>query len=84
MDERLDDLSQELGTSRSQLLHVDDTDLAPRLLLALDDTWADAAHIKEILAQALDAAIASLDAMNNWLASQPPFGDCPQMVVESF
>ena len=69
MDERLDNLSRELGTGRDQLLHVDDADLAPRLLLALDDTWADAARIKETLAQGLEAAEASLDAMDEWLAT---------------
>lgn len=69
MDERLDNLSQELGTSRGQLLHVDDVDLGPRLLLAMDDTWADAARIKETLAQGLEAAEASLDAMDEWLAT---------------
>ena len=70
MDERLDNLSQELGTGRGQLLHVDDVDLAPRLLLALDDTCADAARIKETLAHGLEAAAASLDAMDEWLASE--------------
>lgn len=68
MDERLDNLSQELGTDPRQLLHVDDNDLAARLLLALDDTWENAPAVRDTLAQGFAAATQSLDVMGEWLS----------------
>ena len=69
MDERLDNLAQELATNPGQLLHVDDAELGPRLLLAIGDTWADAVQVKETLAHGLEAATAALDAMDERLAA---------------
>lgn len=68
MDERLDNLAQELGTDARQLLHVDDADLGSRLLLALDDTWEAAPAVRATLARGLEASQATLDAMGEQLA----------------
>ena len=50
MDERLDNLAEELSTPLDLLLHVDDRDLAPRILLALDFAHAHRAAIADHLA----------------------------------
>ena len=49
------------------LLGVDDPDLAPRLLLALDYACENAAAIREQLAASLQRVKARLDDMGKWL-----------------
>ena len=49
---------------------VDDSNLAPRLQLALDDTYDDAVAIRRPLVRRRDAAKASFDEMGVWLASR--------------
>lgn len=50
------------------LLGVDDPDLAPRLLLALDYACENASALRERLAASLQRVKARLDDMGGWLA----------------
>ena len=70
MDERLDNLSQELGTPSDLLLHVDDADLGPRILVALDYAQDNRARIQAQLATSREALQQKFDAMGAWLKSQ--------------
>lgn len=69
MDERLDNLAEELGTDPVLLLHVDDADLDARLLLALDHAWDHTDAIRSQLAASHERCLAMLDTMGTWLAS---------------
>lgn len=69
MDERLDNLADELGTSSQQLLHVDDADLDARLLLALDYAWDNREAIRSELALSRETALATLADMGEWLVA---------------
>jgi len=69
MDERLDNLAEELGTDARQLLHVNDADLGPRLL-ALDYAWDNAPAIRQQLEKSLAECISTLDAMGEQLAGR--------------
>jgi polysaccharide pyruvyl transferase WcaK-like protein len=70
MDERLDNLARELRTDARQLLHVEDADLAPRLLLAMDFAWEQAPAIRDVLAASLARSRDTLDAMGAWLVDE--------------
>lgn len=70
MDERLVNLSDELGTSKEMLLHVDDPDLAPRLLLALDYAQDNADEVRGQLSVAYQDVCDRLDQMGLWLSAQ--------------
>ena len=70
MDERLTNLSEELGLDKSLLLSVDDEDLAPRLLVALDRAWDEADAIRAQIAEGAQTALARLDGMGTWLRDQ--------------
>ena len=70
MDERLTNLSDELGLDKSLLLSVDDEDLAPRLLVALDSAWDEADAVRARIAEGVQTALRRLDAMGAWLCDQ--------------
>ncbi|MDO4399774.1 MAG: polysaccharide pyruvyl transferase family protein [Coriobacteriia bacterium] len=72
MDERLDNLAAELGLGDDYLLHVGDAHLAERVLLALDDAHDASPAIRAQLQAGLDASLARLDAMGDWLETQLP------------
>jgi len=69
MDERLDNLAEELGTDARQLLHVNDADLGPRLL-ALDYAWDNAPAIRQQLEKSLAECISTLDAKGEQLVGR--------------
>ncbi|MBQ9068277.1 MAG: hypothetical protein IJ131_04325 [Eggerthellaceae bacterium] len=69
MDERLDNLVAELGTPKDMLLHVDDSDLAEKLLLGLDFALANQAAIQPQLERARNAAVQTTTQMANWFRS---------------
>ena len=66
MDERLDNLASELRTGSDLLLHVDDPDLAPRLLLALDYAHENREMLSGMLSEAVESAVTMLRAMESW------------------
>lgn len=70
MDERLDNLAGELGTDPGLLLHVDDADLGPRVLVALDQACDNADSIREGLAGAYATVCAKLDDMGSWFVRE--------------
>jgi len=70
MDERLTNLTEELGTDSELLLSVNDPDLAPRLLVALDRAWDNADAVRAQIAQGVQVALARLDGMGEWLRAQ--------------
>ncbi len=69
MDERLDNLSAELGAQKNLLLHVDDADLAPRLLLALDYAYENSEELAETIADVRESAKATLQDMVSWFVN---------------
>lgn len=70
MDERLVNLAAELRCDPRLLLSVDEPDLAPRLLVALDYACENASAIREGLAASLQNAKTRLDDMGRWLACE--------------
>lgn len=66
MDERLDNLAAELGVGEELLLHVDDEDLAPKALVALDRAWDGRAAVVDVLAEAKCRVQATLREMDEW------------------
>ena len=68
MDERLDNLADELGMPGDLLLHVGDSDLAPRILLALDYASDNRDAISAQVAKRREELIAMLDDMAQWFA----------------
>ncbi|MBE6470149.1 MAG: hypothetical protein E7000_00355 [Coriobacteriaceae bacterium] len=70
MDERLDNLAEELGLDAGLLLHVDEADLAPRLLLALDWALDETPAIQGALRVGVDSCRRRLDGMGAWLAGE--------------
>ncbi len=68
MDERLDNLMQEMGLDRDQLLAADDPDLKAKLSRALRGTWSRQAQIKEQLVPQLTRYQNTLDEMGDFLA----------------
>ena len=67
MDERLEHLSAELGCDPRLLFGVEEADLAPKLLLALDYAHAHATAIRSDLAMALASEQSRLQDMGAWL-----------------
>ena len=70
MDERLDNLAGELRADPNLLLHVDDADLGPRVLVALDHACDNAASLREGLAEAYGEVCAKLDDMGDWFVRE--------------
>ena len=68
MDERLDNLAQELNVPGELLLHVDEKDLVARLLLALDYAIENRAAILQRLDEARTAALETVKDMSDWFA----------------
>lgn len=69
MDERLDNLASELGLGGELLLHVDDPDLAPRLLLALDHAHDNRRSISAALSKTVASAASAQRDMGTWFAN---------------
>lgn len=66
MDERLDNLAAEFELPDELLLHVDDSDLAPRVLLALDFAYDNHDDISARLANGRVQMLATLSQMGEW------------------
>ncbi len=66
MDERLDNLASELGVGSDLLLHVNDADLAPRLLLALDYAHENHDAISATLSSSVESSVTTLQDMGSW------------------
>ena len=69
MDERLDNLAAELKCDPRLLYGVEESDLAPKLLLALDYAYDNAAEIRDGLAMAVASEQHRLQDMGAWLAN---------------
>ncbi len=69
MDERLDNIMQEMDLSQHQLLHADDTELASELTDALEYTLAHQAQIKDKIGCQLISYQNTLDEMGDFLTS---------------
>ena len=69
MDERLDNLADELGTRDELLLHVDDAYLAERVLIGLDSAYENRIAIAQSLADAEARFRTRLRDMYDWLVN---------------
>ncbi|MCD8381308.1 MAG: polysaccharide pyruvyl transferase family protein [Clostridiales bacterium] len=69
MDERLDNIMQEMGFCRHQLLHADDTELASELISALEYTLSHQKQIRDKIGEQLVCYQNTLDEMGDFLTS---------------
>lgn len=69
MDERLDNIMQEMNLDQHQLLHADDTELASALQNALEYTLSHQEQIKDKIGRQLVSYQNTLDEMGDFLIS---------------
>ncbi len=70
MDERLDNLSGEMGLNDYRLLHVDEADLGPRLLVSLDYLFENRETIQAQERLSYEGECAHMDEMIQWLKNE--------------